>query len=435
MRAVDIIREKRDGLPLTTDEINFFIDGFTHGDIPDYQAAAWLMAVVWRGMDPRETADLTMAMARSGEMLDLSSVAPFVVDKHSTGGVGDKTTLVIGPLVASLGLPVGKMSGRSLGFSGGTLDKLESIPGFRIELSQAEFLAQLRDVGLVVAGPTARLAPADGKLYALRDVTATIESIPLIAGSIMSKKIAGGANAIVLDVKVGHGAFMQTEAEAYRLAEMMVEIGRSVGRQVTAVVSDMSQPLGQTVGNALEIKEAVDTLHGVGPADFTEHCLSIAAEMLLLASRASNPTEARAKLEEMLYTRVAFDKLRAMVVAQGGDPSVIDQPDRLPRASLVVEVPAPHTGYVAGINAREFGLTAVELGAGRAQKGDPIDHAVGIVVGPKIGDWVTKGETLFTLHANDSARLSAAQARLLAAYDWSDQRAAPPPLIHRIIRA
>jgi pyrimidine-nucleoside phosphorylase len=435
VRAVDIIRKKRDGLSLTSDEIDFFINGFTRGDIPDYQTAAWLMAVVWRGMDPRETADLTMAMARSGDMLDLSPVAPFVMDKHSTGGVGDKTTLVVGPLVAALGLPVAKISGRGLGFSGGTLDKLESIPGFRIGLSQAEFLAQLRDVGLVVAGPTAELAPADGKLYALRDVTATVESIPLIASSIMSKKIAGGANAIVLDVKVGHGAFMKTEAEACRLAETMVEIGKSVGRQVTAVVSDMSQPLGQAVGNALEIKEAVATLHRAGPADFTEHCLIIAAEMLLLAGRAGSLAEARARLEQTLRTGTAYSKLRAMVVAQGGDPAVIDEPDRLPRAALVVEVAAPRAGYLAGINAMEFGLTAVALGAGRAKKGDPVDYAVGIVVGPKVGDLVAAGQTLFTLHANDPARLAVARDRLLAAYAWSDQPVVPPPLVHWIIRA
>ncbi|MBC7223561.1 MAG: thymidine phosphorylase, partial [Anaerolineae bacterium] len=341
MRAVDIIAKKRDGLRLSREEIDFFVQGYTRGDIPDYQAAAWLMAVYLRGMDEAETVDLTLAMARSGQTLDLSDVAPLVADKHSSGGVGDKTTLVVGPVVASLGVPVGKMSGRGLSFSGGTLDKLESFPGFRAALSIEEFKRQLAEVGLVVAGQTADLAPADGKFYALRDVTATVSSIPLIASSIMSKKIAAGANVIVLDVKVGKGAFVKDEAQAVQLAHLMIGVGQRVGRKVAAVVSDMNQPLGRAVGNALEVREALDTLQGRGPADFVELVRNVAGWMLYLSGRAGSPAEAKTLVDHALSSGEALAKFRAFVAAQGGDPRYVDDPDLLPKARLLRTVPAP----------------------------------------------------------------------------------------------
>ena len=433
MRAVDLIAKKRDGLALSAAEINFLVQGFTRGEIPDYQISAWLMAVVLRGMDKRETTDLTLAMARSGETLDLSAIAPVVVDKHSTGGVGDKTTLVVAPLVAAAGLPVGKMSGRGLGFSGGTLDKLESIAGYNANLSKQQFLQQLAQHGIVVAGQSADLAPADGKLYALRDVTATVESLPLIASSVMSKKIAAGANAIVLDVKVGRGAFMKTLDDALALAQTMVDIGRGVGRRVTAVISDMSQPLGYAVGNALEVAEAMATLRGQGPADFLELCLTVGAQMLLLAGKVQKAAEGRALLLAKLLSGAALSKFGEWIEAQGGDRRVIDHPELLPRATLVEPLRAPRGGYVAGINAEAVGLTVVALGGGRAKKGDPIDHAVGMVLHRKVGDAVKPGEPLLTIHANDPARLAEARARLLAAYAWSDEPVPRPPLIHKIV--
>ncbi|MDE3090565.1 MAG: thymidine phosphorylase, partial [Chloroflexota bacterium] len=341
MRAVDIIAKKRDGRALTREEIDFFIQGHTRGDIADYQASAWAMAVYLGGMNDAETTALTLAMAYSGEVLDLSSVAPRVLDKHSSGGVGDKTTLVVAPLVASLGLPVGKMSGRGLGFSGGTLDKLESIPGFRADLSKEEFLAQLKRHGIVVSGQTHDLAPADGKLYALRDVTATVGSLPLIASSIMSKKIAAGAQVIVLDVKVGRGAFMKTETDATALAELMVKIGCGVGRKVGAVISDMNQPLGNAVGNALEVIEALETLQGRGPADFVAHCFEVAAQMLLLADAAKDERDARVKLQAALADGRALRKFGDWIEGQGGTRRVVGDLSVLPRASIIEDVTAP----------------------------------------------------------------------------------------------
>ena len=434
MRAVDIITRKRDGSELTAAEIDFFVQGFTRGEVPDYQAAAWLMAVYFQGMTEQESIQLTMSMVRSGETLDLSDVAPFVADKHSSGGVGDKTTLVVAPLVASLGIPVGKMSGRSLGFSGGTLDKLESIPGYRSELTLEEFKRQLRDVGLVVAGQTADFTPADGRLYALRDVTGTVQSLPLIASSIMSKKIATGSNAILLDVKVGKGAFMQTEEEAVALAKLMVKIGRGVGRKVRAAISDMNQPLGCAVGNALELIEAIETLHGRGPQDFLAHCLVIAGQMVLLAGRAGDETEARSMLTTSLQDSRAWAKFREWIVAQGGDLAYVDNPDRLPQARIVEALPAPRSGYVAGIDAMEVGLTAAQLGGGRARKGDSLDHAVGVVVHVKVGDEVAESEPLCTIHANSAERLSEAKRNLLNAYTFSAAPVPPLPLIHRVIK-
>ncbi len=433
MRAADIIVKKRDGGELAAEEIEFFIQGYTRGDIPDYQAAAWCMAVLLRGMTHREATDLTLAMAHSGDMLDLHSIAPFVVDKHSTGGVGDKTTLVVAPLIASQGLPVGKMSGRGLDFSGGTLDKLESIRGFTVTLSREQFMRQLAEHGIVVAGQSADLAPADGKLYALRDVTGTVESLPLIASSIMSKKIAAGADAIVLDVKVGKGAFMKTEAQAEELAELMVAIGRGVGRKVAAVISDMNQPLGQAVGNALEVREAIDTLHGGGPPDFREHCLTVAGMILLLAGKVPDLDEARSILIRSLDDGSAWRKFMEWLVAQGSDRAVLEAPGLLPNASLIEDVPSPRAGFITEIDAYEVGLTAVMLGGGREKKGDPIDYSVGIVHHKKVGDWVEEGEPLLAIHANDQGKLAEARSRLLSAIGWSDEPVTPPPHTHKII--
>ena len=430
MRAVDIIAKKRDGLALTTEEIGFFVEGLTKGQIPDYQVSAWAMAVLLRGMTLQETIDLTMAMVCSGETLDLSSVGAVVVDKHSTGGVGDKTTLVVAPLVSAAGLPVAKMSGRGLGFSGGTLDKLESIPGFTVALSLDRFLHNARQYGVVVAGQTADLVPADAKLYALRDVTATVPSLPLIASSIMSKKIAGGADAIVLDVKVGRGAFMATLDDARALARLMMRIGEGVGRRVTAVLADMSQPLGRAVGNALEVVEAIETLRGDGPPDLVEHCLAIGAEMLMLGGAADSPEVAHTELVHVLNDGRALDKFRVWVRAQKGDPRVVDDPSLLPRAPVIVSAPAPRSGTIGAIDAREVGLTAMGLGAGRERKDDSIDPAVGIVLGPKVATWVNAGETLLTIHAHDQTSAQLARRRLLAAYTWSDAPVSPPPLIY-----
>ena len=433
MKAVDIIAKKRDGRELSKEEIEFFIQGYTRGEIPDYQAAAWAMAVYLRGMSHREIIDLTLAMAYSGKILDLHEAAPFVVDKHSTGGVGDKTTIMVAPLVAACGLPVGKMSGRGLGFSGGTLDKLESIRGYKVPLSIEEFLTQLRDHGVVVAGQTTDLAPADGKLYALRDVTATVASLPLIASSVMSKKIASGADAIVLDVKVGKGAFMQTIEDAIALARIMVEVGQGVGRQVRAVISDMNQPLGRAVGNALETAEAMEALRGRGPEDFVEHCLIVAEQMLIVGGKAEDPVTARRILTEALESGRAWDKFVEWVTAQGGDPTVLTDPPDLPRARLIETVPAPRSGYIAGLDARQVGLTAVLLGAGRTRKGDAIDLAVGVVLAAKVGDFVERGQPLLTIHANDERLLPAAREYLLAAYIWSETPEPSAPLVYQII--
>lgn len=433
MRAVDIIIKKRDGQELSQEEIAFFVEGITNGQIPDYQAAAWAMAVLLNGMNERETTDLTLAMARSGEVLDLSGAVPIAVDKHSTGGVGDKTTLVVEPTVAACGLPVGKMSGRGLGFSGGTLDKMESIPGYRTNLSVEEFINQLRRIGLVLTGQSGDLAPADGKLYALRDVTGTVPSMPLIASSIMSKKIAAGAQAIILDVKVGVGAFMETVDAARELARRMVAIGRLSGRAVVALLSDMNQPLGQAVGNALEVKEAIDTLHNAGPIDFREHCMVVASHMLVLGRKAPNQDQARRMAERALADGQAWRKFRELVQAQGGDVRFVDQPENLPNAAVVETISAPRSGWLREINARIIGETAVTLGAGREKKGDPVDHAVGIIVHHKVGDRVEQGQPLFTIHAKCAEDAAIARGRLLSAHQWSDSKCEPLPLFYDVI--
>jgi len=433
MRAVNIIIKKRDGVELSREEITFFLEGFTRGEIPDYQAAAWAMAVLFRGMTARETADLTRVIAASGEQLDLSSVVPIAVDKHSTGGVGDKTTLVVQPVVAACGVPVAKMTGRGLGFTGGTLDKMESIPGFRVDLTTEQFLDQLGRIGMVLSSQTIDLAPADGKLYALRDVTGTVPSIPLIASSVMSKKIAAGAQAIVLDVKVGVGAFMQTIDEAVVLSEMMVDIGRHADRRVVALISDMNQPLGHAVGNALEVREAIETLHGDGPPDFRQHCLEVAGHMLVLAGQSEGLRQAVEMASKSLDMGTAYEKFVELVDAQGGDVSVVEEPGRLPRAQLVETVVASQTGAVAAINAREVGLTAMELGAGRAGKGDTIDHAVGVVIHCKVGDRVDRGDALFTVHANKTDQRDMAVKRLLQAFNFTDSEVEPLPLFYQTI--
>ncbi len=430
MRAVDIIVKKRDKKELTREEISFFIDGISTGSIPDYQVAAWAMAVLLNGMTPRETTDLTLAMAQSGETLDLHDVVDIAVDKHSTGGVGDKTTLSVLPIVAACGLPVGKMSGRGLGFSGGTLDKLESIPGYRCDLTTEEFLEQLKSIGIVLSGQSKDLAPADGKLYALRDVTGTVQSIPLIASSVMSKKIAAGSHAIVLDVKVGQGAFMETLSEARELADLMVQIGQLAGREVVALLSDMNQPLGNAVGNALEVMEAIDTLRGGGPEDFREHCLHVAAHMLVLGKRASDLNEGRQLAEWAIIEDRAIEKFRTLVAAQGGDVAYVDDPDKLPRAKFIEVVESPESGYLRQVRARIVGEAAVALGAGRARKGDPVDHAVGFVIHHKVGDKIEKGQALFTVHANDEKLLIEARDAVLAAHNWTDAPVPALPLFY-----
>lgn len=433
MRAVDIIIKKRDRQELRADEIEWFIQGYAKGDIPDYQAAAWAMAVLLNGMTDEETTALTLAMAHSGEMLDLRAVVPIAVDKHSTGGVGDKTTLVVAPLVAACGLPVGKMSGRGLGFSGGTLDKLESIRGFRTDLTTEQFLSQLATVGIVVCGQTAELAPADGKLYALRDVTGTVQSIPLIASSIMSKKIAAGAQAIVLDVKVGLGAFMKTLTEAQQLARLMVEIGRKTGRKAVAYLSDMNQPLGMAVGNALELREAIDTLQNRGPTDFEAHCIELAGRMLVLGEQNPSIETARRIVEQTLRSGKAWQKFLDWIEAQGGDLSVVLDPRKLPTSKLTKEMGAPESGYIHQIHAEKVGLAAVYLGAGRAKKGDPIDYGVGIEVHHKVGDPVKKNDLLFTIHANGEEQLYQAQQTLAKAVIIKESPAEALPHFYGVI--
>ncbi len=427
MNAIEIIAKKRDGLELSREEIQFFIRGYTSGAIPDYQAAAWCMAIFLRGMSRRETVDLTMAMAESGEVLDLHSVLDFVVDKHSSGGVGDKTSLVVLPLVVACGVPVAKMSGRGLAFSGGTLDKMESIRGYNVNLTREQFIAQIKQHGIVLCGQTADLAPADGKLYALRDVTGTVPSKPLIASSIMSKKIAAGADAILLDVKAGLGAFMPTVEDARELAQIMIDIGTGVGKRVTALISDMNQPLGYAVGNALEVREAIDTLRGNGPEDFVEHCITVAGHMLRLAgkSQKTDLSDIRPTLEEKLRSGAALKVFRTLVEAQGGDVSQVDHPETLPTAPVVVGVAAPQSGYLQTIHARDIGMVALDLGAGRFKKGDPVDPAVGIVVHHKVGEYVEKGEPLFTIHARTEQAAQIATQRAAAAHIWADRPGLP----------
>lgn len=433
MRALDLIIKKRDKQPLTKSEIDFLIAGYTRDEVPDYQMSAWAMAVLLNGMTDQEITDLTMALAHSGEVLDLSKIGKLVVDKHSTGGVGDKTTLSVAPMVAACGLPVGKMSGRGLGFSGGTIDKLESIPGFRSNLSTDEFISQLKQIGIVLTGQSADLAPADGKLYALRDVTGTVPSIPLIASSVMSKKIAGGADAIVLDVKVGKGAFMQTLDEARKLASVMVSIGNLSGRRVIAVLSPMDQPLGEAVGNALELKEAVELLRGKAPKDYRYHCMHLAAYMLILGKTAATLQEALAMAEATIADGSAMIKLEELVAAQSGDVSYIRELDRLPKARIHKTITASKSGWVRKVDAKEVGESSVMLGAGRSKKEDKIDYGVGILVKVKIGDIVAEKQPLFEVHANDEEKLNQVLEKLRNAVEIVDEPVKAPPFFWDVI--
>lgn len=431
MRVVDLIEKKRDGKELTTEEIKFIIDGYTKDEIPDYQMSALAMAIYFKDMTDRERADLTMAMVNSGETIDLSAIEGIKVDKHSTGGVGDTTTLVLAPLVSALDIPVAKMSGRGLGHTGGTIDKLESIDGFHVEITKEEFVELVNKHKIAVIGQTGNLTPADKKLYALRDVTATVSSIPLIASSIMSKKIAAGSDAIVLDVKTGAGAFMKTAEDAKELAEAMVNIGNNVGRKTMAVISDMSQPLGFAIGNALEVKEAIDTLKGNGPKDLEELCLALGRQMVFLAKKADSLEEAEEKLREVIRNGKALEKFKEFLANQGGDPTIVDHPEKLPQAAYKIEVPAKTDGVVAEMVADEIGIAAMWLGAGRATKESTIDLAVGLMLNKKIGDPVKAGESLVTIHANQE-NVDEVIEKIYANIRISDHAEAPT-LIHDIV--
>ena len=433
MRAYDIIYKKREGQKLSRAEIEFLIDGYVEGEIPDYQISAWAMAVYFQSMDAEETADLTMIMAESGDMIDLSQIKGKKVDKHSTGGVGDTTTLILAPLVASAGIPVAKMSGRGLGHTGGTIDKLHSIADFNTALNRDRFFDNVNQHGIAVVGQSGNLTPADKKLYALRDVTATVESIPLIASSIMSKKIAGGADAIMLDVKTGSGAFMKDLKEAKKLAKAMVAIGREIGRDTAAYITDMSQPLGYAVGNALEVKEAIETLKGRGAADLRELCLELGAGMLELAGQAEDHAEAKAILREKLNNGQALAKLKQMISAQEGNPAVIDDYSLFPTAEKKVEIKAQKDGYIKELDALKVGLAAMLLVAGRENKESEIDLAVGVELKKKIADRVTKGDTLALLHVNDEKNLAEAKAKLTAAYSYSQTKVKAKDLIYEKI--
>lgn len=431
MRMIDIIEKKRDGKSLSKEEIEFFIKGYTEGDIPDYQASSLAMAIFFQDMNEEERAALTMAMVNSGDVIDLSKVNGIKVDKHSTGGVGDTTTLVLAPLVAAVGVPVAKMSGRGLGHTGGTIDKLESIDGFHVEISEADFIKLVNEDQVAVIGQTGNLTPADKKLYALRDVTGTVNSIPLIASSIMSKKIAAGADAIVLDVKTGNGAFMKTLEDAEALAHAMVSIGNNVGRNTMAIISDMSQPLGRAIGNALELKEAIDTLNGQGPEDLTELVLTLGSQMVVLAERASTLEEARQLLNEAIENGSALDKFKTFLENQGGDASVVDSPELLPTAEYQIDYKAKSSGVVSELIANEIGVASMMLGAGRQTKEDDIDLSVGIVLNKKIGDKVNVGESLLTIHSNRE-NVDDVIKKLDESIEIKAQ-AKTPTLIHKII--
>ncbi|WP_047151960.1 pyrimidine-nucleoside phosphorylase [Aneurinibacillus tyrosinisolvens] len=434
MRMVDIIQKKRNGEELTEAEIRFLISEYTEGRIPDYQVSAWAMAVYFKGMNAKEIAVLTDAIVKSGDQIDLSPIHGIKVDKHSTGGVGDTTTLVLGPLVATAGVPVAKMSGRGLGHTGGTIDKLESIPGFHVELTREEFINTVNRCKLSVVGQSGNLTPADKKLYALRDVTATVDTIPLIASSVMSKKIAAGADAIVLDVKYGSGAFMKTPEEAERLARTMVSIGEEVGRKTIAIISSMEQPLGFAVGNALEVKEAIDTLQGKGPEDLTELSLVLGAHMVHLGGKASSYEEARSKLEEIIRTGQALDVFKQFITAQGASPEAIDRPDEhLPKASRIEPIRASASGYVEQIAAEQIGVAAMKVGAGRETKESAIDMAVGIVIHKKIGDRVEAGDVIAQIHCNNEENLEEAAAMVQNAYQIRQNKPVQPKLIEKVI--
>ena len=434
MRMYDLIMKKRNGGILNDEEIRFMIDGYTKGEIPDYQMSAMMMAIYFKGMNEEETVNLTMAMAESGEMLDLSSIQGIKVDKHSTGGVGDKTSLALTPMVAACGVKIAKMSGRGLGHTGGTIDKLESFEGFSTEISTEQFIRNVNEIGIAIMGQTRELAPADKLLYALRDVTATVDNMSLIASSIMSKKLAAGADAIVLDVKTGSGAFMKKEADAFSLAKEMVSIGKNAGRKMMAVISDMDQPLGNAVGNALEVKEAIATLRGEGPKDFTELCLTIGSCMLQLSGLADNDEEAKEKLQSVIENGSALNKLASFVEAQGGNKNMVYEPELLPKAAIISPLYAPCDGYIDAIACDEVGICSLILGGGRETKESKIDLSVGIVLQKKVGDYVRKGEPLAVIHANDEEKKKICEERLLAAYRISNEKKDEGPIIRGLVR-
>lgn len=433
MRMYDLIMKKRNGGALSDEEIRFMVQGYTRGDIPDYQMSAMMMAIYFRGMNAGETLALTMEMAGSGDMLDLSDIRGVKVDKHSTGGVGDKTSLALTPMVAAAGVTVAKMSGRGLGHTGGTIDKLESFSGFSTTISEQQFKENVNRIGIAIMGQTADLAPADKKLYALRDVTATVDNMSLIASSIMSKKLAAGADAIVLDVKTGSGAFMKTEEDSFALAHEMVRIGNGAGRKTIAVVSDMDQPLGYAVGNALEVREAIDTLKGNGPEDFVELCMTLGSYMLVAGGKAETKEDAELILKEVIADGSALDKLAEFVEAQGGDRELVYHPERLPQASIAQEIGSPADGYIQEIVCDEIGICSLILGGGRETKESEIDLSVGLVLHKKVGDAVRKGESLATIYANDQAKLDAAADRFLQAYTIDGSLVQKKPLIKGIV--
>jgi len=433
MRMYDLIEKKKLGGNLTTEEIQWFITSYTDGSIPDYQVSALLMAIYFQGMSNDETVALTLAMAKSGDMLDLSEIDGIKVDKHSTGGVGDKTSLVLAPMVSALGVPVAKMSGRGLGHTGGTIDKLESFPGFTTAISEETFINNVNTIKIAIAGQTANLAPADKKLYALRDVTATVDQLSLIAGSIMSKKIASGANAIVLDVKTGSGAFMREEKDAINLAETMVEIGKGLGRKTTAVISDMNQPLGFAVGNNLEVIEAINTLKGEGPEDLMEICLELGSRMVFFAEKADSIEEAREKLLGTIKDGSALEQLRKFVTAQGGDATYVDDTEKFPKATIIKELTIEEEGYVAYIETEEIGFAAMMLGGGRETKDSIIDLSVGFIVRKKIGDFVKKGDSLATIYGNSLEKVEAASKRYIKAYTISKEHREKVKFIKAIV--
>lgn len=433
MTMYDLILKKKRGAELNKDEIEYMISGYTKGSIPDYQMSAMMMAICFQGMTPEETKDLTLAMAHSGEMLDLSAIEGIKVDKHSTGGVGDKTSLVLGPMVASLGVAVAKMSGRGLGHTGGTIDKLESFTGFSTSLTNEQFIENVNSIHMAIVGQTADLAPADKKLYALRDVTGTVDQMSLIASSIMSKKLASGADAIVLDVKTGDGAFMKTLEDSIALAEAMVSIGKLAGRDVKAVISEMDQPLGRAVGNALEVKEAIETLKGNGPEDLVELVLTLGSYMAVAAKKADSIEEAREKLALSLKDRSALKAFEQFIVAQGGKADEIHNPELLPSATYIEDVICEKEGYIAKIHTEEIGRISLLLGGGRETKESEIDLAVGLILNKKYGDFVAKGEALATIHANNLDKLALAKERLLAAYEIVDEKVEKRPVIKTIV--
>lgn len=433
MRMYDLILKKRHGNELTKEEIQWMIREYTDGKIPDYQMSAMMMAICFQGLDPMETYELTMAMAKSGEMLDLSKIHGIKVDKHSTGGVGDKTSLALTPIVASLGIPVAKMSGRGLGHTGGTIDKLESIPGFSTQLTDEAFEKQVNDIGISIMGQTKDLAPADKLLYALRDVTATVDQISLIASSIMSKKLAAGADAILLDVKTGSGAFMKEESDAIKLAQEMVDIGKNAGRKMTAVITNMDEPLGMAVGNILEVKEAIDTLKGNGPKDFVELVETLAAHMLILGNVANDFEEGRNKVKEAIQNGKALDKLKQFVFAQGGDIKYIDHPELFEQATIIEEIYSEQDGFVGHINTQEIGICSLILGGGRETKDSKIDPSVGLVFSKKVADPVKKGDILATIYGNDKEKVKQAVDHFKENYHIIEERPEKPAMIRKVL--